>query len=192
MNYNKIKDITKVIFRYQDVARILKISDESAKVACARFVKQGIIVRLKRNIYISREKWQSLSIEGKFILANLIQVPSYISLMTALSYYEVTTQVQQDFVESISIYRTKSVEIDKNTFKYSKIKKNLYFGFAKEKGIFIASPEKAFLDALYLKSLKRYNFDITSIDLARLNTSKIKSMIRKYPVKAQKLLGEII
>jgi len=187
MNYNKIKEIKKTYFGYQDVAKVLAIGRESAKVACARFVKQGAIVRIKRNIYILRERWQNLTIEGKFAFANLIQVPSYVSLMTALSYYEATTQVQRDFIESISIHRTKSVEIDKNIFNYSKIKRPLYFGFNKEKGIFIASPEKAFLDALYLKSLQRYSFDLTSIDFGKLKTAEIKKILKKYPVKTQQL-----
>lgn len=187
MNYHKIREIKKTYFGYQDIAKILAIGRESAKVACARFVKQGAIVRIKRNIYILRERWQNLPIEGKFALANLIQVPSYVSLMTALSYYEVTTQIQRDFIESISIYRTKSVEIDKNIFNYSKIKKPLYFGFNRGKGIFIASPEKAFLDALYLKSLQRYNFDLTSIDFSKLKIVEIKKMLKKYPLKTQKL-----
>ncbi|MBW2108277.1 MAG: hypothetical protein JRI36_06395 [Deltaproteobacteria bacterium] len=31
-----------------------------------------------------------MSLEERFCIANLIQVPSYISLMTALNYYEIT------------------------------------------------------------------------------------------------------
>lgn len=187
MNYNKIKEIKKSYFRYQDVAKVLSIGSDSAKVACARFVKQGAIVRIKRNIYIFSERWENLPVEGKFVLANLIQVPSYVSLMTALSYYEVTTQVQRDFIESISIQRTKSVEIERNIFSYSKIKKTLYFGFKKERGIFIASPEKAFLDALYLNSLGRYNFDLTSIDFGKLKIPDIEKILKKYPAKTKRL-----
>ncbi len=42
------------------------------------------------------------------------------------------------------------VNIKGSIFNYSRIRPNLYFGFVKKDGFFIAGPEKAFLDALYL------------------------------------------
>jgi predicted transcriptional regulator of viral defense system len=83
------------------------------------------------------------------LLANFIVSPSYISFATALSYYGLTTQVQQNFFESVSLYRTKITEIDGNIFKYSKIKEEFYFGFVKKDNFFIATPEKALVDSLY-------------------------------------------
>ena len=50
--------------------------------------------------------------EQKFIIANIYQVPSYISLMTALDYYEITTQMQRDFIESVILKRTVTKEIE--------------------------------------------------------------------------------
>ncbi|MFA4989773.1 MAG: type IV toxin-antitoxin system AbiEi family antitoxin domain-containing protein [Candidatus Omnitrophota bacterium] len=188
MNYLKIKKIGKPYFGYEDISRALGISRESARVAATRLVKSGVLVRAKRNIYVLSERWDSLSIEESFILANLLQVPSYISLMTALSYYEVTTQLQRDFVESVGHYRTKLVEINKRIFNYSKINKKLYFGFLKNRGFFIASPEKAFLDACYLTSLKKYNFDLTSINPGKLNFVKVRAMAKVYPAPVRKLL----
>ena len=188
MNYSKIKKLNKLYFTCRDISRTLGISPESSRVTATRMVKSGVIIRIKRNIYVLSERWDSLSLEDSFILANLLQVPSYISLMTALSYYEVTTQLQRDFVESVAYYRTKLIEINKNSFNYSKINKNLYFGFLKSKGFFIASAEKAFLDAFYLMSLKKYSFDITSIDFNKLNMARIKVMAKKYPSLTRRLL----
>ena len=188
MNYTKINKINKLYFTYRDIPRAFGISLESSRVTATRLVKSGAIIRLKRNIYISSERWNSLSLEDKFILANLLQVPSYISFMTALSYYEVTTQLQRDFMESAVCYRTKLVEINKSSFNYSKINENLYFGFVKNKGFFIATPEKAFLDAFYLMSFKRYSFDLTSIDFNKLKMSRINTMAKKYPLLTRRLL----
>jgi hypothetical protein len=187
MNYPKLKKIKKEYFGYEELFRALNITLSSARVTCTRLVRQGILVRLKRNLYILKDRWDALPRQGKFILANVIQTPSYISLMTALDYYEVTTQLQRDFIESIAIRRTKTVEIDKNIFNYSKISPSLYFGFYKENKFFIASPEKAFLDSLYFMSLKRYKFDLTSIDFGKLNIRLIHKILKKYPRKTQKL-----
>ncbi|MDD5465370.1 MAG: hypothetical protein PHP73_03400 [Candidatus Omnitrophica bacterium] len=188
MNYAKINLLNKLYFSYRDISRAFGISAGSARVAATRLVKSGDITRVKRDFYILSQRWSSASLEDRFILANLLQVPSYISLMTALSYYEITTQLQRDFIESVGYYRTKLVEVKETSFNYSKINRKLYFGFAKIKGFFIASPEKAFLDAIYLKSLKKYNFDPTSIDPDKLDVKRIKLISGKYPLSTRKLL----
>ena len=183
--------INKIYFGYEDISRVLGISLESAKVSACRYAGQGILIRIKRNIYMLRENWNRMDRTEKFQIANLIQVPSYVSLMSAMDYYQITTQLQQDFIESIVVKRTKEMEIEKNTFNYSKIKQELYFGFVKEKDFFIATPEKAFLDAIYLMSLGRYSLDLTSIDFNKLNTDNLEKIIVKYPDKIKKILNSL-
>lgn len=89
-----------------------------------------------------------------------MQGPSYDSLTTALSYYGTTTQMPQNFIECIAIKRSKEVQIEDTLFKYRKIDPRLYFGFVKLRGFFVAEPEKALLDSLYLISRGRYSLDI--------------------------------
>lgn len=180
--------INKMYFGYEEISRILGISLESARLSAYRYAKQGFLIRIKRNTYMLKEKWNTLGRPGKFQLANLIQVPSYISLMTAMDYYQVTTQLQQDFYESIAVKRTKEIEIERTVYNYSKIKNDLYFGFIKEKDFFIATPEKAFLDAIHLKSLGRYNFDLSSIDVSKFNLKELQKMTEKFPLKIKMAL----
>jgi predicted transcriptional regulator of viral defense system len=162
MKSQKLKNIKKFYFSYEDIAKALGISLSSAKVTANRYVRHGLLVRVKKNIYVLREKWDAAGREDKFVIANLAQVPSYISLITALDYHEITTQVQRDFFESVVVKRTKEISVDHTVFRFTKINKDLYFGFVKYKGFFIATPEKAFLDALYLMSFGRYDLDMIS------------------------------
>jgi len=183
MKYNDIKKINKLYFTYQDAAKILSISEDSARVLCTRYVKQKYFIRLKRNFYILKEKWDNIIQSQKFELANILQVPSYISLMTALSFYEYTTQVQQKFVESISLYRTFTKDIEGVVFNYSRIKRDYYFGFSKKNNIFIASPEKAFIDSLYLNYLGKYNLDLSSLNLEKIDRKSCENILKRYPSK---------
>ena len=114
--------INKLYFGHEEISRVLGISLNSSKLSAHRYTQKGLLVRVKRNTYILRERWRNLDRVDKFRIANLIQVPSYISLMSALDYYQITTQIQQDFIESIAVKRTKETEIEKNIFNYSKIK----------------------------------------------------------------------
>lgn len=188
MNYAKLKDINKVYFGYEDISRAFGITPESAMVSANRYVKQGILLRIKRNIYILKDRWYGLKNEEKFAIANIVQVPSYISLMSALGYYEITTQMQRDFIESVAIKRTKEINISDTVLNFTKISKNLYFSFVKQDGFFIATPEKAFLDAIYLASFNRYNLDISSIDRGKLNMARIKAIAEKFPQKTKEFL----
>ena len=183
MRYNDIKKIKKLYFTYQDIAKILSISEDSARVLCSRYVKQKYLVRLKRNFYILKERWDNIAPNQRLELANILQVPSYISLMTALSFFEYTTQVQQKFIESISLYRTFTKDIEGVVFNYSRIKRDYYFGFSKKNSIFIASPEKAFIDSLYLNYLGKYNLDLSSLNLDKIDRRGCENILKRYPSK---------
>ena len=190
MKFLQLHDIGKLYFGYEDIARTFGITLQSAKVTASRYIKHGLLIRLKRNIYVLKEKWTSIDREQEFLLANIIQVPSYISLMTALDYYEITTQVQRDFIESVAVKRTKGLEIEQKYFNYTKINTDLYSGFSKTRGFFIAAPEKAFLDSVYLMSFGRYSLDIPSVDFSKLNREKVEYMARLFPLKTQRFLNK--
>ena len=185
----RLKNLQKLYFNLNDFSRALNISLPSAKVMASRYVKAGLLIRLKRDLYILSERWPYTTLEEKFQFAGLIQTPSYVSLMTALSYYEISTQIQQNFIESIAQKRTKQVVIKETVFNYSKIKPQLYFGFIKKETFFIAEPEKALLDALYLMSLNRYTLDISSIDFSKLDRDKIESFLKQFPPIVQKMVN---
>jgi len=188
MRHLGLNKIRKPYFGYEEIAKVLGIGEASAKVSASRYVKQGLLVRIKKNAYVLREMWNAAGREEKFSLANLGQVPSYISLMTALDYYEITSQVQRDLFESVAVKRTKEIHVEGSVFRYVKVTHTLYFSFKKEKGVFIATPEKALLDAFYLMSYGRYALDISALDATKLDRNEIKRLSKKFPLKTQKML----
>jgi len=190
MKVTRLRTLSRLTFGIEDVARILGTSVASAKVFCSRQVKAGELVRLKRNTYLLRERWEHLTQEERFRVANVLQVPSYVSLMSALSYYGLTTQLQQDFVESVGIYRTKTVVIRGAVFGYTKIARKRYGGFVKRDGFFLALPEKALVDAVYLSSMRRYRLDWSSVDLRRLRRREVQRLAKPFPRMTQRLLSE--
>ncbi len=188
MKFLKLRTISKLYFGYEELARVLGISLASARISASRYVRQGFLVRVKRNMYVLKEVWDAAGRSEKFLLVNVGQTPSYISLMTALDYHEITTQVQRDFFESVAVKRTKEIKVEGSIFRYSKIAGNLYFGFKKEKGFFIAMPEKALLDALYLMSYGRYALDISALDSDKLDRNEIMRLSIEFPLKTKTML----
>lgn len=187
MRYADLSKIKKIYFTPKDVEKALLISYASALVTCSRYEKKGLLIRIKRNYYALPHVWERIREEEGFLAANILEVPSYISLTTALGFYNVTTQVQRDFYESVSVKRTKEILIKDKTFVFSKIDRKLYQGFQKVDGYFIAEPEKALLDVLYFMSLKKYEFDFTACDFKKINKTKAKTYIKLYPEKVKTL-----
>jgi len=190
MNIIKLRNISKLYFGYQELSRALDISTSSARVTASRYVKMGLLVRIKRNLYMLKETWEASGPRDKFILANLGQAPSYISLLTALDFHNISTQMQQNFIESMALQRTKTISIGGTLFRYSKIAASLYSGFSRQDGFFMASPEKALVDAVYLVSFGRYALDFASIDHEKINPNKIGKISEPYPRRTKKILRQ--
>ena len=186
MSYEHLLRIDKPFFTQHDVAYVLGIKLGSAAVLCNRYVKRGLLMRLKRGFYARTERLGHLGQIDLFRIANMLQVPSYISLMTALSYYGITTQVQRSFFESISVKRTKTFEAGDLSFHYSNIRPDLYREFIKRDGVFIACPEKAVLDSFYLASMGRYTLDGSFLDLTKVDEKILTDLSALYPPKARK------
>lgn len=174
----ELNNINKLIISIEDIAKVLSINKESAKVTANRYVKNGSLLRIKRDFYITSGKYEKLDEKELFQIANAIQLPSYISLTSALAYYSISTQQLRGIIESITTKKTNSVNVKEFSFNFILIKKNFYTGFKLEDDIFIALPEKALVDAVYLSSLGRYNCDFDAIDFSKLNKSKITGYIR--------------
>jgi len=188
MNFTHLNTIKRLYFGYEALAQALSINRASARVCANRYAKAGILIRLKRNTYMLKERWNSLSDTDFFSLANILQTPSYVSLTTALSYYGITTQTQRGWVESIALKRTREFEAGNRTFVFTKFKKDLYFGFVKKEGFFVALPEKAFLDAVYLTALRRYRLDISAVDISKLDIGYLRKYLVKYPLSVQRIM----
>ena len=84
MSIRQLRGIRELYFSHQDLSDLFGISSESAMVTCSRYVRSGDLVRIKRNYYMLSERWERRAVEETFRLANILQVPSYISLTTAL------------------------------------------------------------------------------------------------------------
>ena len=60
MKFLQLQSINKLYFGHEDIARALGITLQSAKVTVNRYIKKGLLIRVKRNIYILRDNGQTL------------------------------------------------------------------------------------------------------------------------------------
>ena len=108
-------------------------------------------------------------------LVNKLYAPSYISLETVLAKGGVVFQFYKT-VFAVS-YLTRSVRVGDISVQYRQIKPEVLVnlqGIEEKAGYFVASLERAFLDAIYI--YKNYHFD----NLGALDWEKIQTLKKLY------------
>jgi hypothetical protein len=81
-------------------------------------------------------------------------------------------------VTSITIGKSREVQFIK-TYEYIHISPSVYFGFRKESGYLIATPEKALLDMVYLCSKGLRAIDFMDLDYTGVNKKLFSAYCNK-------------
>jgi len=149
----KIYSSKNTVFTFKDIALILGETEmDPTKAKINYYVKTGKLYPIRRGIYAKDKNYEKLE------LATKIYTPSYISFETVLTKAGVVFQYYgQIFVAS---YLTREITVDGQTYTYKKIKDTIltnHRGIENKENYSIASPERAFLDIIYL--YKDYHFD---------------------------------
>lgn len=122
------------------------------------YAKQGSLIRLTRGIFAKSKEYDVKE------LATSIYTPSYISFETVLREAGIIFQ-HHDSIFVAGPYPT-TKKIDNHTIMFRKLKDSVLYnalGIKNEKNYSIATPERAFLDTIYL-SPKFYFDNLRSIN----------------------------
>lgn len=178
----KIKKIEKDFFTLADLRKIWEGEKASLKVILSRMIKRGKLKRIERNFYILPEK--ILELEK---IANEIYFPSYLSFESALSKYGILSQIPYALTFATPL-KTKKIQVDNILIEYRKIKRELFFGFRLKGGIYIAEPEKALADTIYLSSLGKLKINFEELDFSKIKKKRFLELIKRFPLKTQKFV----
>lgn len=129
--------------------------------------KKGYIIRLRKEYYAFSE-FLSAPDFNRYV-AGKIYRPSYISLFTALSFYGMIPEYVNSIMNVTSL-KTMKFENAFGSFEYRSVKDRLMFGFkvmslADGKTYYMATPEKALLDTLYLYPFYKTEKDMLNLRL---------------------------
>jgi len=132
-------------------------------IQMSRWVKQGLITKIKKDLYVFSDQKNLLSIEE---ISSLIVEPSYISLESSLS--KVGLIPEMTFTTScITTKKPISYSTYMGNIQYRHLSSKLFFGYkvvqGKMKPFYVAEPEKALLDFIYLTSSVDSRADISEM-----------------------------
>lgn len=171
----KLQSLDKGYFTMADMEKVTGLPRESLKVALNRLTERGVLTRIKRGIY--QLGFSPVDVPK---VANQLYYPSYLSFESALSRYGILSQVPytQTFATP---KRTKRMTLWGTDAEFRQLKKELFFGYKMEDGMYLAEPEKALLDELYMVSRGKARIDIEELDLRDVNEKKLERYAAKFP-----------
>lgn len=130
-----------------------KMDERQVRLQLSRWVKSGRLVQIRRGLYTLGIPWRKVE-PHPFLVANRHSPGSYVSLQSALAWHG-TIPEQVHIITSVGPGRPETTTTPVGTYKIQHIADPLCFGFsltevAPRQSAFIASPEKALLDLVYL------------------------------------------
>jgi predicted transcriptional regulator of viral defense system len=135
-----------------------------------RYVK-----RAARGIYYTSDA-------SEYEAASRIIFPSYVSLVSALRFHNLTEQMPRR-IYVVSMRQRKPIRsLNGYVVEFSKARKGLMYGYRKVDGAFVADPEKAVVDMLYLNRFVGYAEE--AVESGNLDTTKLERYAKQSGVKA--------
>lgn len=193
MHFLKLAEELPVFFSSTDIQIALAIQADSAHVLAARYVKKGIFLRIKRDLYVFQKKFLHLTRDEVYELSQRLQPKSYISFSTVLASHHVLapSAAKNPWIEAVNPLRSWEKTAGHLTWHYTKMPRKLFFGFIEHGNALVATPEKALLDSLYLHSLGRYYLDLRKLNIEALSEEQLFRWVQKYPKKTLFFLEQL-
>ena len=166
----KLYQSSKTVLTTKDLALIWEETNQNnLKAKIGYYVKQGTLIRLTRGIFAKDKNYNPKE------LATSIYTPSYISFETVLREAGIIFQHYDTIFIAGPWPLTKT--IDKHTITFRKLKDSVLYnstGVKNENNYSIATPERAFLDTIYL--FPKYYFD----NLKPINWEQCFELVKIY------------
>ncbi len=161
----------------------------------SRWKQAGKIYQLRRGLYCLAPPFRKTK-PHPFLIANRLLLASYVSLQSALAYYGMILEYVPMTI-SVTTNRPAQWETPVGIFDFRHIQVNFFEGYrfldlGDNQGAFIASPEKALLDLVYLESggdTHEYLSELRLNNLEGLNWQLLERLARK--IEKPKLLRAI-
>ena len=173
------------LFRYADVEKFTG----NANVFLTRAQTKNLVERIAGGVYLNALREPAPGIEE---IACFLRTPSYISCEWALNRHGVLLQaptVLTVLTLQTSVGPSRNVVTGDVTIEFSRIAPRLFTGFEAKEGYNLATPEKALLDAIYLR--KRVPFP-DELDFDAIDRAKLARLAESFPAVVRKRLEEVL
>ncbi len=178
-----------------------KVKPETIRLQLSRWTKKGLVYQLRRGLYTLAPPYQKVK-PHPFLIANHLQRGSYVSAQSALSFYGLIPEVIQSTV-SVTPGRPERLETPLGLFEFRHIQPTFLRGYHQItlnrapsiQQAFVASPEKALLDLIYLQpsgEKPEYLYELRLQNLEQLDMQALSNQAETFGTpKLRRAVSEI-
>lgn len=186
MQLYQIRDLAiasnRAVYSTQQLSNLISKSKAISTVYLSRLVKKKLATRILKGTISF--------IDDSFVVATQLVEPSYISLNSALLFHEIIQQVPKA-IECVT--SKKSLRYDNLGITYHKIPRNLLFGYKRHNRsnsyVFVAEPEKAIIDGIYLNVYSKKDLEEFTPKLSR---SRLLEFVKEFDGRGSKKIRSMI
>jgi len=175
-----------------------KVDPANIQLQLARWTKSGRVYQLRRGLYAFAPPYQKVK-PHPFVIANRMSRASYVSCQSALAFYGLIPEYVPA-TTSVTTHRPGRWETPLGVFDFRHIQFNLLRGYrmidlGNEQRAFIATPEKALLDLIYLQPKSdslAYMRELRLQNLERLNLDGLRGQVEVFNTPKLKRAAAIV
>jgi predicted transcriptional regulator of viral defense system len=181
-----LQKINKPFYTISDLEKITGLSRDSLYVTLTRWVDNGIIERVAQGIYVPLGS--NISLEN---VAAQLYISNYLSFETALAKHGVLNLIPYTLTFATT-RKTRQYILQKKEIEFRQISPELFFGFEMKDGIYMATPEKAFLDEVYFVVRGKATLDFDELDIKKLSPKTLKEYSQRFPDHVRNYIEKMI
>jgi predicted transcriptional regulator of viral defense system len=158
-----------------------KVNPNVIRLQLSRWTRSGRIYQLRRGLYAIAPPYQKIK-PHPFVIANHLQRASYISMQSALAFYNLIPDTVNTTV-SVTAGRPENLRTPLGDFEFRHVKPGLFKGYQMtdlgNQQAFVATPEKALLDLVYLQpdgETPEYLQELRLQNLDRLDLEMLRTL----------------
>jgi predicted transcriptional regulator of viral defense system len=181
----ELRSTGKAFFTLPDLEKVTGLQKGSLYVSLNRWLKRGILERAQRGVYVIPGEGQRLD-----VVAGQLYFPCYLSFEAALSRLGVLNLVPYSLTFATT-RKTRNAMLLGQEVLYRQIKTELFFGFGIENGLYVAEPEKALLDLIYMNTLGNASLPLEELDVRSLSRKTLREYAGRFPSRVLRKLDEV-
>jgi len=178
----ELASIGKGFFTLPDLEKVTTLPRKSLKVSLTRWLKRGLLERAAPGIYVVPG-----SAPRPEVIAGQLYFPCYLSFEAALNRSGILNLVPYSLTFA-TIHKTKTTTVSGREVVYRQIKKELFFGFEMRGNIYVAEPEKALLDLVYMSTFGKASLPVEEMDFDSISLKRILEYAERFPPRVKKRL----
>jgi predicted transcriptional regulator of viral defense system len=185
MNFDRLVEIAGDLHCFSSGFLIAGERIEQVRLQLSRWVHSGRIIRLSKGWYTLAAPYRRVAVDMN-VIACAVKIGSYVSLQSALSHHGMIPEYVPE-TTCVTVGRPHLVETPIGRIRYRHLKRGAFWGYEEEQrerqSVFLAVPEKALLDLIYLTpggAGRRFIAELRLQNLEKLDLDVLNRMTARF------------